>query len=81
VCFRYRPPARFADAAFVDSLNKAALERLQLSGTLFLSSTTIDDRFWLRACIVNPRARRGDVQSILDAVRECARAVTIDRAS
>jgi len=79
VCFRYRPPDRFADAAFVDSLNKAALERLQLSGTLFLSSTIIDDRFWLRACIVNPRSTRGDVRSILEAVRECARAVTIDR--
>jgi glutamate/tyrosine decarboxylase-like PLP-dependent enzyme len=81
VCFRYRPPKRFADAAFVDALNKAALQRLQLSGTLFVSSTTIDDRFWLRACIVNPRATRGDVQSIVDTVRECARAVTIDQAS
>jgi glutamate/tyrosine decarboxylase-like PLP-dependent enzyme len=80
VCFRYRPSDRVTDAAFVDALNKAALERLQLSGTYFLSSTTIDDRFWLRACIVNPRATRDDVLSILDAVRECARAVTIDRA-
>ena len=80
-CFRYRPPDRFADASFVDALNKAALERLQLSGTVFLSSTTIDDRFWLRACIVNPRATHGDVQSILDAVRECARAATIEPAS
>ena len=78
VCFRYRPPDRVADAAFVDALNKAALHRVQLSGTVFLSSTTIDDRFWLRACIVNPRATRGDVQSIVDTVREYARAATFD---
>jgi hypothetical protein len=30
---------------------------------------------------VNPRATVGDVQSIVDAVRDCARAVTIDRPS
>jgi len=77
VCFRYRSSDR-TDAAFVDALNKAALERLQLSGTLFLSSTTINDRFWLRACIVNPRATRAEMPSILDAVRECARTATID---
>jgi glutamate/tyrosine decarboxylase-like PLP-dependent enzyme len=81
VCFRYRPPERVTDAAAVDTLNKAALERLQLSGTVFLSSTIIDDRFWLRACIVNPRSTRADVHSIVDAVRASARAVSRERAS
>jgi glutamate/tyrosine decarboxylase-like PLP-dependent enzyme len=75
VCFRYVPPQASWDRDALDSLNKAVLERVQLGGRVFLSSTTVGGTFWLRACIINPRARDEDVQSVLDAVREAARGV------
>jgi aromatic-L-amino-acid decarboxylase len=72
VCFRYVPPQAPRDRDAVDSLNRAVLERVQLDGRVFLSSTVVGGAFWLRACIINPRAREHDVQSVLDAVRDAA---------
>jgi glutamate/tyrosine decarboxylase-like PLP-dependent enzyme len=69
VCFRYRTTS---DG---DAVNKTILEKLQLGGDLFLSSTVIDDRFWLRACFVNPRTREADVDGVLHVVRTAARDV------
>jgi aromatic-L-amino-acid/L-tryptophan decarboxylase len=77
VCFRYAPPEDSRNAEAIDALNKAALEKVQLGGRAFLSSTVIDGRFWLRACIVNPRARDSDVLSVIDTVREAARDVAV----
>jgi len=70
VCFRYVSDT----GKDGDALNKAILEKVQLGGEVFLSSTVIDDRFWLRACFVNPRTRESDVDQILDIVRAAASA-------
>ena len=72
VCFRYLPRAERATPEALDTINQLLLTRLQLSGRVFLSSTTIDGRFWLRACFVNPLASDDDVGAILDAVRDAA---------
>jgi len=63
VCFRYRGD---------DTLNKRILERLQLGGQVFLTSTELNGRFVLRACIVNYRSTREDVDRLLAAVRQSA---------
>ncbi len=75
VCFRYAPGA-IRDGARLDAINRAALERVQLGGKAFLSSTLLDGRFWLRACIVNPRASRDDIDILIAAVRAAAEAET-----
>jgi aromatic-L-amino-acid decarboxylase len=72
VCFRYLPRAERVTPEALDTINQLLLTRLQLSGRVFLSSTTIDGRFWLRACFVNPLASDEDVGAILDAVRDAA---------
>jgi aromatic-L-amino-acid/L-tryptophan decarboxylase len=59
VCFR-------ADGT--DDRNLSILADLQLSGNAFISSTVLDGRFWLRACIVNPRMTEPDVDALLSAV-------------
>jgi glutamate/tyrosine decarboxylase-like PLP-dependent enzyme len=64
VCFRY---------ATDDQSNKKLLERVQLGGDAFLSGTTIDGRFWLRACVVNPRATERDIRTVVDVVRAAAK--------
>ena len=76
VCFRYVGPGRGEeleagserDDQAVASLNRELLERLQLGGEAFLTSTELRGRFVLRACIVNHRSRREDVDRMLEAV-------------
>ena len=68
VCFRYAPAG--SDAAALDDLNKRLLERLQLSGRAFLSSTVVAGQFVLRACFVNPLSGQSDVDAMLQAVKE-----------
>jgi aromatic-L-amino-acid decarboxylase len=58
-----------SDEEQVAALNRALLERLQLGGEAFLTSTELGGRFVLRACIVNYRSRREDVDRMLEAVR------------
>jgi glutamate/tyrosine decarboxylase-like PLP-dependent enzyme len=77
VCFRYVPAAAGGDSDALDALNKAILEKVQLGGRVFLSSTVVAGAFWLRACIVNPRAHEQDVDSVLDAVRDAVHAIVL----
>jgi glutamate/tyrosine decarboxylase-like PLP-dependent enzyme len=77
VCFRYVPAhldERDEDA--IARLNRAVLERLQLGGEAFLSSTELGGRFVLRACIVNYRSTPEDIDRMLDAVRGIAASLT-----
>ena len=87
VCFRYVDPSGNAgpDAARSDgaaasdreaaaaAMNRAILERLQLSGEAFITSTELGGRFVLRACIVNYRSTREDVDRMLEATRAIGR--------
>lgn len=69
VCFRAVPPGYDRNSAALDALNREVLRDVQLGGAGFLSSTTLDGRFWLRACFVNPRAVAADIDTLFDAVR------------
>ena len=60
VCFRARAS---------DDVNRAALADVQLAGGAFLAGTMLDDRFWFRACIVNPRTTEADVDELVTLVR------------
>ena len=56
----------------LNRINKAVVEKLQISGRAFLSLTTIGGIVWMRACVVNPRARETDILGLLDVLREIA---------
>ena len=62
----------FLNEADLDALNRAVLTEVQLGGQAFVSSTVMDGRFWLRACIVNPRAGNGDMDALVAIVRAAA---------
>jgi aromatic-L-amino-acid decarboxylase len=70
--FRYVPRGvdrRAADAqAYLDELNKQIVERLQLGGEIFVSNAVIGGRYLLRACIVNFRTTREDVEAVPEIV-------------
>ena len=68
VCFRFLDESA-SDEASRAALNKRLLERLQLGGEAFLTSTELAGRFVLRACIVNHRSTRADVDRMMAAIR------------
>ncbi len=74
VCFRYVDPALDGEEQVV-AANRAILERLQLGGEAFITSTELAGRFVLRACIVNYRSTRADVDRMLAAVQAIGGAV------
>ena len=77
VCFRHLRAAPAApapgDPEALDALNRRILESIQLGGAAFLTSTVLDGRFWLRACLVNPRTRAADLRSLVELVRATGR--------
>ncbi|HZH29457.1 MAG TPA: aminotransferase class V-fold PLP-dependent enzyme [Pyrinomonadaceae bacterium] len=84
-CFRYVPPEvrrqiAGADAALrarleaeVDELNGRILLAVQRGGRAYVSNASLRGRFALRACIVNFRTTRPDIDATLDIVRAAAR--------
>lgn len=74
VCFQYRTSdvSRHEDHTYLDSLNTQLLQALERDGRVFLSGTKIRGQTALRACSVNHRLRRSDVDFLLDVIREVA---------
>jgi aromatic-L-amino-acid/L-tryptophan decarboxylase len=72
ICFRYTPLNLRGDRVAMNAANRAILEKVQLAGRIFLSSTIIEGEFWLRACIVNPGSTVQDVDTILGVIRDAA---------
>src|ERR1051325_5397734 len=83
-CFRDVPPAvreRLAAAgseeraqldAGLDALNASLMHSVQRGGRAYLSNVTLAGRYGLRACIVNFRTTREDIDRTLAIVRDAA---------
>jgi aromatic-L-amino-acid decarboxylase len=74
--FRYVPrgadPAA-SDQSTLNRLNERLLDRLQQSGRAYVSNAMLEGRFALRACIVNFRTERQDLEALIDNVVEIGR--------
>src|SRR5262249_61833151 len=70
VCFRWVPPGAGADAAAVDALNKRIMETVQAEGRAFLTNTTLNGRFALRACVLHYGTTESDLEALVSAVRD-----------
>lgn len=83
VTFRFvpmdlRPTSGHDDVArYLDSLNEALLERLQVAGHVFVSNAVVNGRFALRACIVNFNTTAADVEALPPIVARAG--LSIDR--
>jgi glutamate/tyrosine decarboxylase-like PLP-dependent enzyme len=79
--FRFVPSdlkARVAEPAvleYVNKLNTALNEKLQKGGELFVSNAVLDGRYVLRACIVNFRTERSDIEETPAIVVRVGRAL------
>ena len=70
VCFRYAPPKLAGDAPRLDVLNKALVEQIQADGQAFLTGTVLRGRFALRACVLHYGTTEGDIDALVETVRE-----------
>src|SRR5205823_9390578 len=59
-----------------DELNKEILRRLQASGEMYVSNASVGGKFLLRACIVNFRTQRADVERLVARVVELGKEIT-----
>jgi aromatic-L-amino-acid/L-tryptophan decarboxylase len=58
-----------------DDANRRLLEAINASGRVFLSSTIVDGRFTLRACIVSHRTHRDRIEECIEIVRRAVAVV------
>ena len=75
VCFRYAPPGVIADEA--DAINAAILDRVNASGSAYLSHTKLDGRYVLRLAIGNLRTEPRHVENAWRLLREAAAATVV----
>jgi len=69
VCFRYVPRELAGNEEALNALNKTIMERMQAGGSAFLTNTTLDGRFLLRACILHYASTERDIDAMLEAIR------------
>jgi aromatic-L-amino-acid decarboxylase len=65
---RYVPPGQSSEQTYLNQLNEALLNELQQAGEVFLSNALVDEKYCLRACIVNFRTSEKDIDEIIDIV-------------
>jgi len=70
VTLRYCPPdleiGEKSVEEYLNTLNRQLLGRVQRGGEAFVSNAVIDGRYLLRACVVNFRTRRRDMDFVAD---------------
>ncbi len=70
-CFRHKP----AWAEDLDTLNRHIAERVQRDGRAFITTTELDGRPVLRACIVNFRTTDADLDELIAAIVAAGEAI------
>ncbi len=66
VRFRYAPSELRQEPVLLDRLNKALVREMQQRGRAFLTSTSLQGKEVLRACIVNYMTTEVDIRTIVD---------------
>lgn len=66
--FRYSPNNTSTKNAYLNTLNENLLNELQKGGEVFLSNAVVKDQYCLRACIVNFRTSKKDIQEIIEII-------------
>jgi aromatic-L-amino-acid decarboxylase len=72
--FRYIPkdfPEHITNReSYLNTLNETLVTKLQQGGKLYLSNAIINDQYCLRACIVNFRTSKKDIEEVIDIIVE-----------
>lgn len=68
--FRYIPLNNTKNNDYLNTLNENLLNELQIGGEVFLSNAIVNEQYCLRACIVNFRTSKKDIEEIIEIVIE-----------
>ncbi len=74
VPFNYAQDERMNET-YLNTLNEKLLNELQQGGEVFLSNAVVADKYCLRACIVNFRTSKKDIQEIIEIIVRVGRKV------
>ncbi|MCA9721609.1 MAG: amino acid decarboxylase, partial [Gemmatimonadetes bacterium] len=72
VCFRHVPPTLAGDEQALARHNAGLLARVNASGRVFLTHTTLGERYTIRMSIGQFRTERRHVESAWELLREAA---------
>lgn len=61
-------PSQNLDESYLNELNKRLVTTLQEKGEMFLSNAIIGEKYCLRACIVNFRTSRKDIEEVIEII-------------
>lgn len=67
-CFRFT--GGLTDEAEIDHLNRSLIPALEKDGRVFITGTTINGTFVIRACLINHRMHSGTVDHLVNVIRE-----------
>ncbi|MFF3501528.1 pyridoxal phosphate-dependent decarboxylase family protein [Streptomyces sp. NPDC003247] len=70
VAFRYVPSGTAPEAGWLDDLNRAIEAAVQTDGRVFLTSTRLQGRVVLRACVLHYGTRSEDIAELVSVVRD-----------
>jgi glutamate/tyrosine decarboxylase-like PLP-dependent enzyme len=73
--FRYIPPGIDSRDEKLNQLNTALLTKLQKGGQAFLSNAIVDGKYLLRACFVNFRTTKNDIDRLIEIVVRIGREI------
>lgn len=67
-CFRFTNG--LTDEKAIDELNRKLIPALERDGRVFITGTTINNQFVIRACLINHRMHKGTVDYLVNVIRE-----------
>jgi glutamate/tyrosine decarboxylase-like PLP-dependent enzyme len=62
------PPNDENRATYLNTLNEALLQALELGGEVFFSNAIVNEKYCLRSCILNFRTTKKDIEEIIEIV-------------
>ena len=75
-CFRYIKDLKSEEE--INQFNKKLIPALEKDGRVFITGTTINDQFVIRACLINHRMHEGTVDYLVKVIREVASTISIE---
>jgi len=70
-CFRYVKGLESEDA--IDEFNRKLIQALEKDGRVFITGTTINNKFVIRACLINHRMSEQTIDYLLNVLREVSK--------
>ncbi|MCG8372672.1 MAG: pyridoxal-dependent decarboxylase [Balneolales bacterium] len=74
-CFRY--VGNFTSEKEIIRINELLIPALEKDGRVFITGTRLNGEFVLRACIINHRKQKEDIDYLLNVIREVAQTIEL----